>query len=334
MDTITGTVERVTYYNQDNGYSVVKIKPDQKLRDAMARDGTVTIVGVMPELGPGEMVQLSGQWIDDPKYGKQLRVETVTPIQPSSLEGIRRYLASGIVRGIGEATAAKIVDYFGLDTIDVLNNHPERLADVPSLKAGLAPKLAQAWADNVSIRQIMIFLQQYGVSSRMAKRIYDHFGFETTSRVQHDPYSLADEVFGIGFIKADQIAQNMGFATDSKERLRAGLYYALNQMAMEGNTYVPRPELIETACKLLQIDTENQSRLSALLDMQLFSDDLRSDEFTVDGATVKAIYLPIYHRSEIAATERLRKMANMPSAITGDMADTNWKTYLAELAEK
>ncbi|HEX2619570.1 MAG TPA: helix-hairpin-helix domain-containing protein, partial [Phototrophicaceae bacterium] len=314
--TITGIIERVTYFGVENGYSVLKVKPDQRIYDAQARDGTITVVGVMPELAVGESVQFSGQWIDDKRYGRQLRVETVTPIAPSSLTGIRSYLASGIVKGIGEATAAKIVDHFGMQTFDVLNNNPERLADVPGLKTSLVPKLIRAWADNVGVRQIMIFLQQYGVSSRMAKRIYDHLGNETIARVRDDPYSLAADVFGIGFIKADQIARNMGLAPDAKERLRAGLYYALNQMALDGHTYAPREELVATACKLLQIDEENQSRLSALLDMQLFTDDLRSDEFVVDGEIVKAIYLPQYHKSEIGATKRLRTLVETPSKIT------------------
>jgi exodeoxyribonuclease V alpha subunit len=334
MELVTGTIERVTYYNEENGYSVIKIKPDKKMQDAQARDGTVTVVGTMPELGVGETVQFGGEWITDPKYGKQFRVEQVMPIQPSSLEGIRRYLASGIVKGIGEATAAKIVDHFGLDTIDILNNQPERLEEVAGLKKGLAPKLARAWADNVAVRQTMIFLQQYGISSRMATRIHNHFGYETIARVQKDPYSLADEVFGIGFIKADQIARNMGIEPEARERLRAGLFYALNQMASEGHTYMPRMELLETACKLLQIDAVNQPRLSAVLDTLLFTGDLLNDEFIVNGETVKAIYLPMYYRSETAASERLRKIASTPSVITADMADIHWGSYLAELAEK
>lgn len=334
MEVVTGTIERITYYNEENGYSVIKIKPDRRIQEAQARDGTVTVVGSMPELGVGETVQFGGSWINDPKYGKQFRVENVTPIQPSSLEGIKRYLASGIVKGIGEATAEKIVNYFGLHTIDVLNNEPERIAEVPGLKSSLAPKLARAWADNVSVRQTMIFLQQYGISSRMATRIHNHFGFDTIPRVQKDPYSLAEEVFGIGFIKADQIARNMGVEPEARERLRAGLFYALNQMAAEGHTYVPRMELLETACRLLQIDTTNQPRLSAVLDTLLFTGDLLNDEFIVDGDTVKAIYLPAYYHSETAASQRLRTIANTPSTITVDMADTHWKSFLKELAEK
>ncbi|MBC8098736.1 MAG: ATP-dependent RecD-like DNA helicase [Armatimonadetes bacterium] len=333
-DALTGTVERITYYNEENGYGVIKIKPDKRITDPQARDkdGLVSVVGTMPELGAGETVQLTGAWITDAKYGRQFRIETVTPIAPSSLEGIRRYLASGIVKGIGEATAAKIVDTFGLHTIDILNNNPERLAEVTSLKPGLAPKLARAWADNAAVRSTMIFLQQYGVSSRMANRIHGHFGTETVSRVQKDPYVLADEVFGIGFIKADQIARNMGLATDSRERLRAGLFYALNQMAMDGHTYAPRTLLTQTACDLLKVDEENQARLGALLDMQLFSGDLIGDDLLVDGETVKAVYLPSFYKAESGAAQRLRLLAETHSQITDDLADTEWVAYLAQLA--
>jgi exodeoxyribonuclease V alpha subunit len=330
---LVGTVERVTFFNDTNGYSVVKIKPDQRVRDAEARDGTITVVGTMPELAPGESVQFGGEWINDPKYGKQFRAEIVKPVPPSSLEGIKRYLGSGIVRGIGEATAAKIVDHFGLETMDILNRNPERLGEVKGLKIGLAPKLARAWAENAAQRQTMIFLQQYGITSKLATRIYNHYGAEAIGRVQTDPYTLADEVFGIGFIKADAIARNMGIAADARERLRAGLLYSLNQLALDGNTFAPRPLLIETACELLKIDPGNAARLSALVDTLIFSGELVTDELTVDGERAKVIYLPMYYNAETAAARRLRDLCNTSSAIMAEMKNTKWEKYLAELSE-
>lgn len=329
---LVGTVERVTYFNDANGYSVVKIKADQRIRDAEARDGTITVVGTMPELAPGESVQFGGEWINDPKYGKQFRAEVVKPVPPTSLEGIKRYLGSGIVRGIGEATAAKIVDHFGLETIDILNNNPERLGEVKGLKVGLAPKLARAWAENAAQRQTMIFLQQYGISSKLATRIYNHHGAEAIGRVQTDPYTLADEVFGIGFIKADAIARNMGVASDARERLRAGLLYALNQLAQDGNTFAPRPVLIEKACELLKIDPSNSARLSALVDALILGGELITDELTVEGERAKVIYLPIYHNAESGAARRLRELCNTSSSIMADMKGTRWDEYLADLS--
>jgi exodeoxyribonuclease V alpha subunit len=208
-DTLTGVVERITFRSDESGYTVLKLKPDRRVREAEAKDGTVAVIGVMPQVAPGESLELTGAWVDDQRYGRQFRAETVTPVQPNSLDGIRRYLASGIVQGIGEATADKIVKHFGRDTLDVLNREPAKLMDVPGLKPQLAEKLVQAWQENVGTRQTYIFLQNYGVTPKMAKRIHDHFGTQAIEAVQKNPYTLADEVFGIGFLKADQIARNM-----------------------------------------------------------------------------------------------------------------------------
>jgi len=331
MDSFIGSVERITYYNDENGYSVIKVMPEKRMPGKTSRDGMVTIVGTMPELGVGEEVQFTGEWVEDPRYGTQLRVETVTPIVPTSTQGITRYLSSGIVKGIGPRTAEKIVDYFGTKTLDILNREPHRLEEVPGLKTGLAAKLAKAWAENFAVRQTMIFLQGYGVTARMATRIHAFYGAETINRVQDDPYQLADEVFGIGFNKADQIARNMGLEMDSRERIRAGLTYALNRLAQDGHTYAPRQLLTDTAVELLQID--NRTRIAAVLDAQIAAGNLESDTLPIDGEDQQAIYLPQYRRSEIKATRYLQEMNNMPSVITEEAADIDWPAYLAEIAE-
>lgn len=333
IDRITGTVERITYHNPENNYSVVKIIPDKRIPDAQARDNTVTIVGVMPEVGVGETLELHGQWIVDAKYGKQFRVERMTPIQPTSLEGIRRYLASGIVRGIGEATAAKITDHFGLATLDILNNEPHRLHEVMGLKASLIPKLIQAWEDNVGVRNTMIYLQQYNVSPRMATRIYEYYGSQTVETVKKNPYLLADDVFGIGFLKADQVALRMGLERDSSERIRAGLTYALNELAREGHTCAPRAELIEKTCELLRVDAELTPRISAILDAQLLSGDLIADQLPGEAdEPITVIYLPGYYTAEQRSAELLRATSRIPSKIMNERKKTNWQKTLAELA--
>lgn len=331
LDTFTGSVERVTYYNDENGYSVIKVMPDKRMTGKTSREGMVTVVGVMPELGVGEDAQFSGEWVEDPKYGMQMRLVTVTPIVPTSTQGITRYLASGIVKGIGPKTAEKIVDHFGTDTLNILNREPNRLQEVAGLKSGLAQKLAKAWADNYAVRQTMIFLQGFGVTARMATRIHAYYGAETINKVEENPYELADEVFGIGFRKADQIARNMGLEMDSPERIRAGLTFALNQLANDGHTYAPRSVLTETAQELLQID--NAALIDTEIDTQLARNDLYADGIEVNGETIPAIYLPMYYRAETGSTERLRDMANMPSIITEAAADIEWASYLAEIAK-
>ena len=329
MDTLSGTVERVTYFNPENGYSVVKITPDSTVQPgAAARDGTVAVVGTMTELNPGESVRFTGQWFDDPRYGRQFRAETVTPLLPTNAEGIVSYLSSGIVKGIGRRTAEKIVKHFGADTLTILDTHPERLYDVPGLRASLAAKLAAAWAENQSARQAMIFLQGYGVGSRMAARIFRHYGAETIARVREDPYTLADEVFGIGFVRADAIARSMGLAPDAHTRLRAGLLYTLNQLANAGHTCAPRGLLVQTAGDLLKV--ENPARLSAVLDAQiagghLISDTLPRGEF---------IYLPLYFYAERGAAQRLRALATAMSQLMRAAASAGGAALVERVARE
>jgi exodeoxyribonuclease V alpha subunit len=308
-ETLVGVVERITFYNEENGYTVVKITPDKRVADAEARDGTVAVVGIMPELGSGETVRFTGYWITDAKYGRQFRAETVTPVPPTTEGGIIAYLSSGIVKGIGERTAQRIVDHFGTKTLDILDNDPQRLDEVPGLKRELADRLKRAWVENQSIRQTMIFLQGYGVSAKMATRIYKHYGYNTTQIVQKNPFTLADEVYGIGFIRADEIARNMGVQADAENRLRAGLVYALSQLAKDGHVYAPRPLLISTAAELLRV--EDNAKIDAALDAQIVKGDLVADTQVDPGVT--AIYDPDYHQAERSAAERLRALANVPS---------------------
>ncbi|MBZ0298601.1 MAG: ATP-dependent RecD-like DNA helicase, partial [Anaerolineae bacterium] len=327
METLSGTIERITFYNPENGYSVVKIIADGIIRKAAAaRDGTITVVGSMPGLNTGENVEFAGEWVEDPRYGLQFRAEMVTPVVPSTEEGLMTYLSSGIVRGIGPRTAERIVGHFGADTLRVLNEEPDRLSEI--IKPALAKQLAAAWADNQTSRQVMIFLQGYGVTSKMAKRIFDQFGHLTVQVVQDDPYVLADEVFGIGFIKADQIALNMGLPADSPKRMRAGLSFALNQLAQEGHVYVPRPNLLDKTAELLRIQTSDA--LETVLNQQVMMGDLISDS-QVTGSTDPAIYLPVFYYAEKDASERLRIIGRTPSSLTQQAQKLNWPKFLADL---
>ncbi len=233
-----------------------------------------------------------------------------------------------MVKGIGPRTAEKIVDHFGADTLKILERNPERLDEVHGLKTDLAKRLITAWAENQAVRQTMIYLQGYGVSSKMAVRIHNEYGSQTVQKVQEDPYRLADEVFGIGFIKADAIARNMGVEPDAMVRIRAGLHYALNKLASEGHTYAPRTVLLSTAAELLGI--EQSSRIPIALDGQLTAGELMSD--TVDAET--AIYLPIYYYSEKGAAERLQAIVDSPSSLVGAWKTTKWPIFLAQLAEQ
>jgi len=332
QETIYGVVERITYFNAENGYSVVKVMPARDYPDAQARDGTITVVGVMPEIAPGERLEIVGQWVNDSRYGKQFKALTVVPTIPDDADGLVAYLSSGIVKGIGISTAEKVVKAFGKDTRHVLDNEPDRLYGV--LKKSLAAALIEAWNKNIGERQAMIFLQQFGVSARMARRIYAYYGNGTTAHVKQNPYLLADDIFGIGFRRADQIAQRMGLASDSRERMRAGVLYALSELARDGHTYAPRGTLIDKALDLLAYDDSHRVALAAALDAQVAAREVVQATLTVDGQEVEALYLPLFHKAEKNAAERLLALGAAHSPIIKHHTRTQWDKFLSELAEK
>ena len=290
-DKIQGAIERITYYNEDNGYSVVKIMPDKPYPRAQARDRTVTVVGTMPALQEGESAQFTGEWVEDPRYGRQFRAGQVMPIAPQSEKGIVNYLSSGIVRGIGPRTAEKIYQQFGDKTVQILDEEPQRIHEVKGLKTKLADNLIDAWAKNRAMRNVLIYLQGLGVSAKIAQRIYNKYGAKTQQIIQNDPYQLAQDIFLIGFRKADQIASNMGFASEDKARLRAGLLHTLNELTRDGHTFSPRDSLLETACELLGV--EDREALSIALLGQIAAGNLIEDQLhLVPGAApIQAIYL-------------------------------------------
>lgn len=327
-ETLIGTVERVTYYNADNGYSVIRIKPEGKFPKQAAADGTLTVVGTIPEPNPGQRYQFTGHW-EDSRYGTQLRIEQATQVMPTTEDGLVAFLASGIAPGVGKRTAQRVVDYFGQDTARVLDNEPDRVYEVPKVLRHQATSLINGWQANGATRRTMIFLQGYGVTSKMATRILNHYGAATVNKVQQDPYQLADEVFGIGFIRADQIAQAMGLDAGDPRRIRAGLHYALSQMTKEGHTYYPRGELVERTNELLRID--HSSRIEAVLSQQLFSGDLMNDESAGSPISQDAVYLPAYFHAEVNAAEQLRLLAATHSELIKAASELKWKPFIERL---
>jgi exodeoxyribonuclease V alpha subunit len=346
MENLNGSVERVTYFNPENGYSVIKVLPEGKRRLEADREGLITVVGSMPELSVGESVQFEGEWVSDPRWGKQFKAQRVTSTLPTSEQGITRFLASGIVRGIGKETAKRIVDRFGLETLDILDNHPDRLEEV--IKPSLARDLAKAWRDARESRRVMVFLQGYGVTAKTAIKIVDQYGDETIEKVQENPYQLAEDIFGIGFIKADAIAKQMGVPDNAPGRLRAGLSYALESLASEGHTYAPRKVLVQTTAELLKVDEQaliDEQLNAELKDRKLLFDPLPSeyapgagadmaDEMGIRPALVEAIYLPSYYYAERGCTKRLKTLASASSPIARKTKNVNWETFLSDLAGK
>ncbi len=254
MSSLAGSVERITYYNPENGYSVVRLRPEKRNVSGVGRDGLVTVVGTLPELTPGEYLHLQGEWVNHPKHGLQFQVEICEQVLPATLAGIRRYLGSGLVKGIGPRLAGRIVDYFGAQTLEIIEKHPERLREVPDIGPKRAARFAAAWEEQKHVKEIMLFLHSYGVSTALAVKIFKTYGDEALSIVRRDPYRLARDIYGVGFKTADKIARSLGLALDHPSRLEAGLVYALNQMVNEGHVYAPRMELVRKAAELLEVE--------------------------------------------------------------------------------
>lgn len=333
MEQLKGTVERITYFNAENGYTVLRLRPDQLRLPGISRDGTITVVGALPELQPGEGVAFTGDWVTDPKWGKQFKAESVQQAMPATLEGMRRYLGSGLIKGIGPRTAEKIVDHFGLDTIDTLDRNPELLRDVADIGPKRTKMIKQAWIEQQAIKEVMLFLQGHKVSTALAIKIYKAYGDDSIANVQEDPYRLARDIWGIGFLTADRIARDLGLPEDSPQRMAAGVVYALQEATNEGHVFVPRHELIGQAAELLRLDGAADG-IEAAVDRLHASGEVEIDHLPSGDQTIEweAIYLPSMYYSEIGSAKRLHAMLNAPDSRLADLQDVRWGPFLAALS--
>lgn len=299
VETLEGLIRRITYRNDATGYTVIQ------LEESGGRSATA--VGRLPEVHEGERVRLRGRWTQHPQYGPQMEIESFELLPPVSREGIERYLASGAVPGVGPETARKLVNAFGDETLDVILQHPERLLAVD----GIGPKKAQAIAKAVSeqgeMRRSLVFLQGLGLSAGMAMRIYQQYGADTIETVRKNPYRLADEIFGVGFRRADQIAQALGIAADSLQRAEAGVRHVLQEALAEGHVFLPRGELVERAAAL-GIET---ARVESALERMLRTGRLVMETALGSG---DAVYLPHMHRVEVETARRLLYLAGEAGA--------------------
>ena len=240
--TLDAVLERITYANEETGYAVARVAPDRS-------SDLLTAVGPLLGAQPGESLRLRGRWASHPQYGRQFQVEDYDTVLPATIQGIRRYLGSGLIKGIGPKMAERIVDHFGQATLEVIEQAPGRLVEV----AGLGPKrtamITAAWEEQQAIKEVMVFLQGVGVSTSLAVRIYKAYRDGAIEVVRREPYRLATDVWGIGFKTADQIAQRLGIPHDSPERIKAGLQFALSEASEDGHCYLPEAELITTAVK-------------------------------------------------------------------------------------
>lgn len=278
--TISGTVERITYQNPDNGYTIARLAPEREGRLPGIDDGLVTVVGTLP-VSAGEAVEIEGFWRNHPKHGWQLSVVSYRTVLPATEAGIRRYLGSGMIKGIGPVTARKIVDHFALDTLSVLEEAPERLTEIRDIGRKKAGMVARGWAEQKAVRDVMIALSGFGVSTSLGVRIYRKFGDDAADVVRKQPYRLARDVWGIGFRTADRIAQQTGISPDDPERAKAGVLFALGEAAeKDGHTYLPRSMLTDRAAELLEVDASVAERAidSLVLEESLRMETVRESE--------------------------------------------------------
>lgn len=288
----------------------------------------MTVVGVMSELIEGETVKFSGDWVENNQYGRQFKAERFLPLAPESEKGITRYLIDAVL-GIGEATAKRIYDHFGDATLSIIEQEPERLSEI-GLKPKIIENARQALQQNRIERLIMVDLQNYGISPYLARKIYAEYGAASREILRTDPYQIALDVEGIGFKRADLIARGIGIATDSKQRVRAGLVYTVEQLSLEGHTFVPRDELVDAACKLLEVS--NRTLVATSLSEHIAMGGLFSEPIFEGGNVTEAVYLPLYYRSELGVVRRLRDMLQTPSELQKRAKDIHWKDFLKTLS--
>jgi exodeoxyribonuclease V alpha subunit len=224
QDEISGSVERITYYNEQNGYTVLRLKPDSRqmlpFRYASGREALITVVGNLPEVNPGEWLKLRGRWTTHAQHGRQFQAEYCEQSLPATTEGIKRYLGSGMIRGVGKVMAERIVNTFGEATLDIIEAEPERLRSVLGIGRKRITQIINAWEEQRAIKDVMIFLQSHGVSTNLATKIYKTYGDDALQVVQQTPYRLVQDVYGIGFKTADKIAQALGLGPTIRAALR------------------------------------------------------------------------------------------------------------------
>ncbi|MFE3072377.1 ATP-dependent RecD-like DNA helicase [Streptomyces sp. NPDC059247] len=324
---LEGVLERITYANEENGYTVARVDTGRGAGDLL------TVVGSLLGAQPGESLRMEGRWGSHPQYGKQFTVDNYTTVLPATIQGIRRYLGSGLVKGIGPVFADRITQHFGLDTLDVLEEAPARLIEVPGLGPKRTKNITAAWEEQKAIKEVMVFLQGVGVSTSIAVRIYKKYGDASISVVRNQPYRLAADVWGIGFLTADKIAQAVGIPHDSPDRVKAGLQYALSQSSDQGHCFLPEERLIADAVKLLQVDTGLVIECLA----ELAEDPEGVVRETVpgpEGTPVTAVYLIPFHRAELSLAGQLRRLLRAEEDRMPAFRDVAWDKALAWLADR
>lgn len=334
-NSLTGVLERIIFFNEENHYTIAELRPETaKAADDPASappaegKSLVTIVGPLPGVQCGETLQLTGEWTKHAQHGAQFKITGYKSELPSSVYGIRKYLGSGLVPGIGKVYANKIVDAFGVDTFRVLSEESGKLRKVPGIGKVRAGAIKAAWEEQRTLREVHIYLQTYGVTTSQCVKIVNQFGPEAKQIITHEPYRMAREIDGIGFKTADRIAINLGYANDAPPRLDAGLIYALETLQEEGHTAYPREELVTYTATLLETSAERvEARIDALIAQKAIVAHVPSGAETstpdalLAARNAAAIQLPLNTRAEQKIADTVRRLTAVPSGLPAIKVD-------------
>src|SRR4030043_1755242 len=296
---LEGQIERVTYSNEETGYTVATIS-------VRGYREPVIIVGKIIAPNPGEIILVKGVWVNHPRFGRQFKVEEHAKKVPATVVGIKKYLSSGLVKGIGPVMASRIVRKFGEKTLDIIEHKPHKLIQVEGVGPKRVEMIKRAWRDQKEIRDVMIFLQSHDVGTGYAAKIFRQYGKSSISVVTGNPYRLATDIFGIGFNTADKIAEKLGFENTAPVRVEAGILYVMNQLAEEGHLYYPYNMLVERCMEVRRVDKETiiRSFASVADSKMIVVEDLNGDTGRL-AAGKKAVYLTSFYVSETGVAENL-----------------------------
>jgi exodeoxyribonuclease V alpha subunit len=327
---LDAVLERITDANLETGYTVARVATGRS-------SDLLTVVGALFGAQPGERLRLRGRWASHPQYGRQFQVEAYDTVLPATMQGIRRYLGSGLIKGIGPKMAERIVEHFGQATLEVIEQAPGRLVEVPGLGPKRTAMITAAWAEQRAIKEVMVFLQGVGVSTSLGVRVYKTYRDQAIEVVRREPYRLAGEVWGIGFKTADQLAQRLGIPHDSPERVKAGLQFALSEASGDGHCYLPEAELVAKATGLLGVDGGLAGRcLEELVAEEGVVAEPLPAAVAPDAAagTGRAIWLVPFHRAEVSLAVGLLGLLQAPVDRLARFQAVDWTVALAWLRQR
>lgn len=333
MITYEGIIEDIIFTNEINGYTVLELKAEKEI---------ITAVGFMPFVNPGEMLKVTGNWVTHPDYGEQLKVELYEKLLPQTVEAMEKYLASGLIKGVGPASAKKIVKKFGEDTINIIEFHPEKLSEIKGINLEKALRIGQAFHEQRALREVVMFFQEYGISPTYCAKIYQMFGEDTIEEIRNNPYKLTDERIGISFKTSDMIAKGLGIDPKSKFRISCGVKYVLSRVAMDGHTFVEEDRLKEYTSQLLdvEIDNINDALTGLLLDKSIYierNDFLERNSYldrnNASGRdeALGRVYLSSLYNAEAGTARKLAELSCMK--FKGDISDFEEKILEVQIRE-